>query len=324
VFCSCAIAACSRSDPEKAPGVAVVAPELSAATKPAPPASATSRDAETEAGPREPAHELTWSFDATEVGPMSVVVSIPEHNPGERFPVLIAFHGLGEAKKGPERGARGWLDDYWMGRALERLNRGFLVREDFLGFVEEQRLASINQGLKSRAYAGLVVVTPYTPTVIRGERPFDNAPPLARFVNDVLLPRVVRETPALVAPQATGVDGVSLGGRAAILVGLLKPERFGALGALQAAFDPEDVPEIVERARRALDENPELKLRLVSSDDDYYLGVNRAIARALRSAEVPHSLLVVPGPHAYEFNRGPGAYEMLLFHDRVLRGLPPL
>jgi hypothetical protein len=30
--------------------------------------------------------------------------------------------------------------------------------------------------------------------------------------------------------------------------------------------------------------------------------------------------LVVPGPHDYPFNRGPGAIEMLLWHDRVLRG----
>jgi hypothetical protein len=32
--------------------------------------------------------------------------------------------------------------------------------------------------------------------------------------------------------------------------------------------------------------------------------------------------VTVPGPHDYEFNRGPGAYEMLMFHDRVLRGQP--
>lgn len=255
---------------------------------------------------------------------MSVVISIPERAADERFPVLVAFHGLGEAMKGPDRGARGWLDDYWMGRALERLHRGFLTRDDFLGFVEERRLAAINRGLKARAYAGLVVVTPYTPTLIRGEHPFDAAPALTRFVTDVLLPRVVRETPAVAAPRATGVDGVSLGGRAAVLVGLLAPERFGALGALQAAFDPEDVPEIVERARQARKKNPQLVLRFLSSRRDYYLEVNRAIDRGLAAAGIPHALLVVPGPHAYEFNRGPGAYEMLIFHDRVLRGLSPL
>jgi hypothetical protein len=30
------------------------------------------------------------------------------------------------------------------------------------------------------------------------------------------------------------------------------------------------------------------------------------------------------GTHSYRFNRGPGGLEMLLFHDRALRGLAPL
>jgi len=32
---------------------------------------------------------------------------------------------------------------------------------------------------------------------------------------------------------------------------------------------------------------------------------------------------VVTGPHDYAFNRGPGALEMLAYHDRVLRGADP-
>jgi hypothetical protein len=38
---------------------------------------------------------------------------------------------------------------------------------------------------------------------------------------------------------------------------------------------------------------------------------------------VTHTFDTVLGTHSYRFNRGPGAYEMLLYHDRVLRGLPP-
>jgi hypothetical protein len=29
---------------------------------------------------------------------------------------------------------------------------------------------------------------------------------------------------------------------------------------------------------------------------------------------------MLTGPHDYVFNRGPGGIEMLLFHDRALRG----
>jgi hypothetical protein len=44
----------------------------------------------------------------------------------------------------------------------------------------------------------------------------------------------------------------------------------------------------------------------------------------MKSAGVPNVLVVVPGPHDYPFNRGPAVYEMLLHHDRVLRGLQPI
>ena len=46
-----------------------------------------------------PARELTWRWDHTPVGPMVVVVSIPETD--RKLPVLIAMHGLGESEKGP-------------------------------------------------------------------------------------------------------------------------------------------------------------------------------------------------------------------------------
>ena len=45
-----------------------------------------------------------------------------------------------------------------------------------------------------------------------------------------------------------------------------------------------------------------------------------ALHRELTRAGEPHEHLVVPGPHDYPFNRGPGAIEMLLWHDRQLRG----
>ena len=53
---------------------------------------------------------------------MQVVVSVPAHREGEKFPVLITMHGRGEAFKGPAKGARGWMDDYNMGKAIDRLH----------------------------------------------------------------------------------------------------------------------------------------------------------------------------------------------------------
>lgn len=286
----------------------------------APPASS----AVPEAGPALAASELTWRWDSTPVGRMQVVVRLPARRAGQRFPVLIAMHGRGEALKGPEKGARGWVDDYWLPRAIDRLHRPPLRTADLLELGDADRIARMNEALGQQPYRGLVVVCPYTPDILAGDRPFSAALALARFLVDELLPRVRKETPALAAPESTGIDGVSLGGRASLLVGLERPEAFGVVAGLQAAFDSADAPELARRARQAREKNPSLVLRLLSSEGDFFLNPTRAISRALTAEGVAHVLTVIPGPHDYEFNRGPGAFEMLFFHDRALRREPGL
>jgi len=160
--------------------------------------------------------------------------------------------------------------------------------------------------------------------VLGREEPFTQAPLLAGFLLDTLLRKLRTETPATAKPEATGIDGVSLGGRAAISVGLYRPEAFGAVAGLQAAFDRENTSDFVARAERALAKNPHLHLRLLTSTEDYYLPVLRGFHSALERKGVRHDFLVVPGPHDYVFNRGPGALEMLVYHDRVLRGRAPI
>lgn len=266
------------------------------------------------------ARVLDWRFPNTAVGPMHAVIALPgAARPDERFPVLIALHGRGEASKGPARGARGWIDDYGLLRAVDRLRAPPLSSRDLQSLYDADRLADLNARLAQHPYRGLIVVCPYTPDILRGDRAFSLAAPLARFVVDELLPRVFRETPALATARSTGIDGVSLGGRAALLVGLARPEAFGAVAALQPAFDHAEANALAERAQAALAQHPKLRLRLLTSDGDYFLGATRAIADALERQRVPHELAEVAGPHDYAFNRGPGVYEMLAFHDHVLR-----
>jgi hypothetical protein len=254
---------------------------------------------------------------------MVVVVVVPQRAPDERFPVLIAMHGRGETLKGPERGARGWVDDYALGRAAKRLAHPPLVSDDFEGFVEAKRLAELNAALAKEPYRGMIVACPYVPDMLGGDDPFAAATPLARFLVDVLIPRLYAETPAIGTPASTGIDGVSLGGRAAVGVGLLRPESFGAVSTLQPALDPGNANDIAERTRQARLKNPSLRFRLLTSSGDYYRTTLASIHGTLEFAKVPHDYLVVTGPHDYAFNRGPGALEMLAYHDRVLRGLAP-
>ncbi len=268
--------------------------------------------------------EVTWAYADTPLGAMSAVVVVPERGADERFPVLLTFHGLGEAKKGAARGARGWIDDYGLLKALDRLEQPPLTPDDFGGFVDSQRLAKLNAALAEQPYRGLVIVNSYTPDMLRGEEPFSKVPPLATFAVEELVARARRETPALGTAQATGVDGVSLGGRAALAIALRHPEAFGSVGGLQPAFDLDNAGSMGRRAALARQRNPGLSFRLLTSDGDYFLASTKAISAAMRQAGVPHQLLVLPGPHDYAFNRGPAVYEMLIHHDRVLRGLPPV
>jgi hypothetical protein len=270
---------------------------------------------------RLPAEERTLDFPTTAVGRMSVVVVVPERAPDERFPVLIALHGRGETLRGPTRGARGWVDDYALPRATARLARPPLTEVDFERFIQPERLGLLNRELAQQPYRGLIVVCPYLPDVLSANDPFNGATPLAKFLVDELLPRIHAETPALGTPASTGIDGVSLGGRAALAVGLLRPESFGAVASLQAALDPQNANDLASRTLRARAKNPKLTLRLLTSDGDYYLGALTSIHANLLRANIEHDYVVVSGPHSYAFNRGPGVLEMLIYHDRVLRGV---
>jgi hypothetical protein len=268
-------------------------------------------------------HELNWTFPDGPFGPTEVVISIPPvSDAGLRFPVLIALHGRGESVKGSRLGARGWLDDYQLERAMSRLEKPPLEIRDFERFVTGERLRRLNAALLEHPYSGLIVVCPFLPDVLKGASAFGEAEPLARFIVEVLLPRVYAETPALATPASTGIDGVSLGGRASLLVGLARPAAFGSVGALQAAVDAREIGRFSDMAARAIRENPRLVLRLLTSDKDHFLRVNQRLSSALKSKAVPHELTRVVGTHSYRFNRGPGSIEMLLFHDRVLRGWP--
>jgi hypothetical protein len=271
--------------------------------------------------------EKELEFEGSAIGPEKALAIVPRWGEaGERFPVLVALHGRGESVRGMDVGARGWLKDYDLGRTIARLRSPPLTRDDLKGFVDETRLARINASLAERPFRGLVVVCPWVPDLVneRDRLNLDASLPFGRFVVESLLPRTLEETPALREPAATGIDGVSLGGRVALVVGLAHADRFGAVGALQPAIQESEPPAIARRARDAVGDAHRLKLRIVTSDQDYFRGAIAGLHLALKAEGIEHEHLVIPGPHDYAFNRGPGGVEMLLWHDRVLRGEPPL
>jgi hypothetical protein len=260
---------------------------------------------------------LEWDLGTQPWGPTRAVVVVPTWGDASaRFPVLIALHGRGEAMKPPAEGAMGWPRDYAMVRAIDRLRAPPLTTVDHEGFVTPAHLAEENAWLAAHPFGGLIVVCPYLPD-IRPATTGDVAD-YGRFLVDVLLPRVRVETPALAKPEATGLDGVSLGGVTAMRIGLSRPDVFGAVGGIQPAVQQGQDPEWTALAQAARARRRDLKLRLLTSHDDYFRDPILGISRAWHLAGVDHDFAEVPGPHDYVFNRGPGSIELLLWHDRVL------
>jgi len=129
---------------------------------------------------------------------------------------------------------------------------------------------------------------------------------------------VRRETNALAGPESTGIDGVSLGGAIALRIGLTSPALFGAVGGIQAALSEGQTAEWTALAQSARAVRPGMKLRLLTSHEDYFHDPIVNLSRAWEGAGLAHDFADVPGPHDYVFNRGPGSIELLFWHDRAL------
>lgn len=305
---SAALAGCTRCDRGEPP--AAPRPSASVAPLPAPLASGEER----EAGPiRGDVKTDTWTLGADGRAFTIVPAWTP---PDAKLPLLFALHGRGEARKGPALGVQGWPKDYALLRAIARVCAPPLTTEDFETFVEADRLGEHNRALATRPFAGLVVVCPYSPDVDL-RKPKEMREYGDYFIGSVL-PRAKRELPVLGTPASIGIDGVSLGGALSLRIGLGHAAAFGAVGTLQPAIGEDQVPDFTELARRARSDNPSLRLRLLTSKDDYFKAAVRSASAAWRNAGIEHDMLEIPGPHDYPFNRGPGAIEMLLWHDQVL------
>ncbi len=299
--------ACSRRD-VPAPAAALTVMLSPPQEPPLPPVDA--------APPRGETRVVTWTLpDRGANGEVAVLMPVEEAT-ATRWPLVVALHGRGEALKPPPDGAMGWIRDYALAHAVSRVNNPPLDEDDVQGFVDPQRLEDYNQQLADRPFAGLVVVCPYVPDI--NLRSHGELADYGRYIASVVVPRARRELPVFATAAATGIDGVSLGGAIGLRTGFAHPETFGAVGALQPAVADDQAQEWVELARAARAKRRDLQIRLTTSHEDVYHDVITRLSQAFRTGAVPHDFADIPGPHDYPFNRGPGAIELLLWHDRVL------
>ncbi len=237
-----------------------------------------------------------------------------EHPRDRRWSLLVALHGQGEARRGPERGFLGWALDYQLPSVFGVLATGRLAVRDFRGYVRPERLSFINAQLARSRWEGLMVVCPYTPDLMSEPSGSERILEWSRWIAGPMLEAVRAELPNAARNRAsTGIDGVSLGGMLALEVGLRHPESFAAVGAMQPAVRGRE-----ESIAAIADANAEQRIRLLTSDDDPFREPTRTLSERLRERHIAHDLTIVPGPHDYSFNRGAGGIEMLFFHERTL------
>jgi iron(III)-salmochelin esterase len=260
-------------------------------------------------------HDLV--FDATPDHPRGERAFV--HTPsGDALPLLVAFHGRTESLRTLDVGAGAWLHDYNMLRQFDRLLHPPLTLGDFRGMGTPSRVNELNASLEKNPFRGLVTACPYCPDL--ADRSNAGAASFGRFITQELVPRARSLGKSPPDRTATGIDGISMGGRLALVVGLSNPEVFGAVGAMQPAIRVEEAQGIADLAREAASKSP-VNLRILSSEEDEFLAAAEALSERLKAANVPHEFRVSPGKHGYEFNRGPGCIEMLAWHERVERGL---
>lgn len=243
------------------------------------------------------------------------------HAEGERYPLVVALHGRGESAKGPVAGPRGWIIDYHLPKAYGAFQRGRVTASDYQGFVTPDHLARVNAELGRRGFGGAMVVTPFVrdPSDPESELTVEQ---YSAWLAGPLLDQIREEYPqAARGRDSVGVDGVSLGGWLALEAGFRHPEVFGSVGGIQPAVEGEQEG-LAERAARARRDGHAQDVRLLTSEEDPYLQATRKLSKELRRRYVPHDLVVLPGPHGYEFNRGPGIHELLRFHVGVLEREP--
>lgn len=239
--------------------------------------------------------------------------------PGSSMPIVVALHGRAEAIAGRDRGHLAW-NDYGLPEAFGALARRRLEPADFASHVRADHLRYVNHSLARAPFRGVMVVTPYTPDLSTAPHGGSAIGNFAAWLAGPLLRTVRQQFPAAAQTRdGTGIDGVSLGGMLALEVGFLYPGTFGTIGAIQPAIYGREGVLAQTAAENRVSRS---HVRLVTSDDDTFLEPTRELSSRLRRLRVAHSLAIYPGPHDATFNQGPGAIELLLFHDRALSHTP--
>ncbi|XID90391.1 alpha/beta hydrolase [Paenibacillaceae bacterium WGS1546] len=158
------------------------------------------------------------------------------------------------------------------------------------------------------------------------------------YLLDELLPEVERRYEVGGTRRLRSISGLSMGGFAALGIGLRFPGRVAAASSLSGFFDARELAPLVGDetfnrmfggSEEAMDRVSPLCMELRSpggyptlafdcGEDDSYAGMNRELHRRLDSADIPHTYREYKGAHTWDYWSG-RIGEHLALHDRVFR-----
>lgn len=233
--------------------------------------------------------------------------------PEGRYALIVALHDLRGVERGPQRGAMVFSVNFTVPLTYGALERGRLTRRDFSGFVTDAHLELLNAELSNSSFLPPVIVAPYLPDL--SEASAEEYDRYAKWVEESLLPSVREAYPGVSQERAgTGIDGIEMGGRAALEIGLRAKASFSSVGAIQPLLDAKAAESLASR----VDPEAGQRIRLMTSEEDPGRADVLKLSRALRERAIPHELVDTPGTRDIEYGRGPGSVELLRFHSRVL------
>ena len=252
-------------------------------------------------------------IDTTEGGRRFVLVTPKYLSPGQKLPLAVLLHGLGETTN--ERlGAYAWVERYGLGSAWQRLKRAPIERTSARGEWTDERLAEVNTELAARPFRGMALVCPFMPNP-KSPGDLDS---YASWIENSLLPRVRNETQVATTAAQTYLCGVSLGGYVSLEMLARLPKFFGAWAGVQTAIGPFAAPGYAEKIAKGWNGTPHPML-LLTSTQDHWKASSEALAAAFKAKNLATTYRVVPGPHDQPWLREAGTIEALLWLDRIGR-----
>jgi enterochelin esterase-like enzyme len=246
------------------------------------------------------------------------LVMYPTHRaPGQTYPGLLLFHGLGETTN-EQLGIHAWRTSYGLEQSDARLRHPPLeLAADERQFIEPAQLARLEATLREKPFSGLIVICPVTPNPRRNKAPERVLDRYSEWIEHTLLPAVHAHAP-LDATRGLGVDGCSMGGYVAAEVFVRKPHLFRSFGVVQPAVGEYRVARYARHLTLALTRQSLRAIHLQTSTRDPYRGAVKALARHLKRQGARFTLDVLPGPHDQRWLRATGTLAMLAWHDYIL------